>query len=736
MGRDALKSADLAATDVNFASGELDGGSLPLKLEVARDGGVSAVFDGVVTLHAHDVDPGVDLAYAGSATASGAAAFAEGGPPTPWRASGGVSGDLDAARARDLIVRFGPEDHALEARGTARLEGGKSPRLSLTLAAKQLDFDALLRAKGEDAAPPARAFAGLTRLLSLATKRDDAGLAVDLAFSAATAIVGAQAISDIALQASASAGSPLTGELALKLPGDASLRLSGDLEGGSAPAFKGALDAELGDVAQLRDWLARGDADWARRFATLAAALPYRSAAATGNVEISAVSFSASDLRLVLDRSTLTGAVAYTAPVGADHGRLFVDLKSEGLDLDALPELSAGAGLFADADLSLSLDAAKLRVGLPGDEGIDGGSLALKLVKTGDEINLETFSLAGLGGASVEASGVMGPKERRVRLSVDAEKLADFAALVARVAPGDPSRWLVARADALSPTKATLEAWSADPNAPGLNSIKAQGAAGQTQFTFSAKRSGDAADVNVALDAADGAALMRQFGLTNQGAAAPTHLEASAKGRFDLGFDVRANGNLAGSAVTWVGRFMPTASAEEASLFGSATLKSDNVSGLLVALGLTKAGALAAPVDLSADLALRGDTLALPRLAGNVAGAKVDANLTWRPAPAEAIDPDVALAQSIAGETPASSAQLAGELSLDHASLAGLFGPVLGAPQTNSADAGFTAPVLDPPPLDLRLHIGALDLGAGAPARVATPACAWATAGSTSTISR
>ena len=143
-------------------------------------------------------------------------------------------------------------------------------------------------------------------------------------------------------------------------------------------------------------------------------ALPYRSAAATGNVEISAVSFSASDLRLVLDRSTLTGAVAYTAPVGADHGRLFVDLKSEGLDLDALPELSAGAGLLADADLSLSLDAAKLRVGLPGDEGIDGGSLALKLVKTGDEINLETFSLAGLGGASVEASGVMGPKERRV----------------------------------------------------------------------------------------------------------------------------------------------------------------------------------------------------------------------------------------------------------------------------------------------------------------------------------
>ena len=70
---------------------------------------------------------------------------------------------------------------------------------------------------------------------------------------------------------------------------------------------------------------------------------------------------------------------------------------------------------------------------------------------------------------------------------------------------------------------------------------------------------------------------------------------------------------------------------------------------------------------------------------------------------------------------PLRSAQLEGELSLDHASLAGLFGPVLGAPQTNSADAWtYRAAALDPPPLDLKLHIGALDLGAGPPARSAS----------------
>ena len=93
------------------------------------------------------------------------------------------------------------------------------------------------------------------------------------------------------------------------------------------------------------------------------------------------------------------------------------------------------------------------------------------------------------------------------------------------------------------------------------------------------------------------------------------------------------------------------AEAGEASLFGSATLKAGDVSGLLTALGLAKSGGVAAPVDLSADLVLRGDQLALPRLSGSVAGSKVDGNLTWRLVAADAIDPDVALAQSIAGKS-------------------------------------------------------------------------------------
>ena len=71
------------------------------------------------------------------------------------------------------------------------------------------------------------------------------------------------------------------------------------------------------------------------------------------------------------------------------------------------------------------------------------------------------------------------------------------------------------------------------------------------------------------------------------------------------------------------------------------------------------------------------------------------------------LDPDVALAQSLAGEAQdAPTAQIDGELSLDHASLAALLSLPLGAPQPPKpgatwSEATFRPPLVDPPPLDL-----------------------------------
>jgi hypothetical protein len=716
--------------EFHFATALLANSALPLKLEIdPSDGLPSGVFDGVLSLGPGAADAGLDLAYFGAAAVSGFSAMKESGPPAPWRVSGALRADLDGATVEDLLVRFGPEERALEASGTARLEVGPPARFTADLKAKELNIDALLREKGEDSASPARALAALARVLSPLNAGSGPVLDMRVAFAAPTAIVGAQTLTDVALDATAAAGAPIEGDLELGMPGQSRLRLSGALEFGAAAEFKGRLEARVGDSAQLRDWATKDEPEFARRLLALAEAAPYRKASAIGDVEASAVGFSARNLELVVDRTALNGAMAFTRAVGDERGRLFVDLRSDALDIDALPNFNASADLLGDIDLSLALDAAKLRVARLGEAAVESGSLSLKATKIGADLSLDRLSVAGLGGAAVEIRGASGPKGRWLTLQLDAEKLRDFAALIARVAPGRLSRLLVQRADALSPAKATLEAQAAAPGAVGglaLDSVKAQGSAGQSQFTFKAERSGEAAGVaaTFALDAPEGARLLQQIGLkTPSVASGRARIEASANGRWDSGFDARIAASIAGANFAWRGRVMPDAkTSDDAVLFGAASVKADNVMPLLATLGFAEPAATpVVPVDLSGDLVLRSAEVGFPRLAGSAAGAKVTGQLRWRPPiepiAASSIDPDVALAQSLAGEPQtAPTAQIDGELSLDRASLAALLGLPLGAarpaePDAKWSEAKFTPPLVDPPPLDLRLKIGALDIG-------------------------
>ena len=87
-----------------------------------------------------------------------------------------------------------------------------------------------------------------------------------------------------------------------------------------------------------------------------------------------------------------------------------------------------------------------------------------------------------------------------------------------------------------------------------------------------------------------------------------------------------------------------------------------------------------------------------------------------QPAPAIPVDPDVALAQAVAGENSTTAApQLEGALSVDRLPLSALTGLALGAPQPTKtgalwSDAKFSAGLVNPPSADIALKIGALDV--------------------------
>ena len=252
-------------------------------------------------------------------------------------------------------------------------------------------------------------------------------MTVEAEFGAETIILGADTVSDVSASMRSTSGKPLHLRFGLGLPGHSRFSGEGDLETGAAAKFDGMIDFESEDFALLSNWAKPDIGGFAANLAGLGEALADRSASLSGPIEASAVGLSGRDVKIALDRSTLNGSFAFTRPVGADPGRLYMDLSSDLLDVDALPSVDAGKALLSDLDLSLSLRAKTLHVAHVNDAEIDSGSLALKVVKSGPNITLDRLSIANLGGAFLDAQGATGPDGFAASGHLRADRLRDFA---------------------------------------------------------------------------------------------------------------------------------------------------------------------------------------------------------------------------------------------------------------------------------------------------------------------
>ena len=468
-------------------------------------------------------------------------------------------------------------------------------------------------------------------------------------------------------------------------------------------------------------------------------ALPYRSASLSGAVEASPTGFSGRNLKLTLDRSTLTGALAFKGPDGGQPGRIDVDLMSDSLDVDGLPSLAAG-NLIGDLDLSLSLRAGSLHIARVGEAQIDSGSLTVNVAKSGPNVTLKRLSVAGLDGASFDVEGAIGPDSTAATGHLRADRLHDFAMLVSRVAPSDWSRMLVARAGELSPAALTFGAHggASDVGAvPAVDSLRANGSAGETQFsvTLDPRPNDTGRALTVTLDSPNSGALLRQLGVhTPTSGGGRAHIVLNANGGWEKGYDVDATSQLAGADLTWRGRFLPAAESADAKLFGSAKAKSPNLAPLAVALGLAPAnGGALGPADIGFDATLRGDRWGFSRLAATIAGVKASGDLTYQPAkPLEVVpeaSADIARAEEAVGSgaaagkpTAPTPAEIEGQLTVERMPLSGVLALALGPPQPGRAGARWSdvrfAPVpLRPPSAAVKLRVGTLDLADALTAR-------------------
>jgi uncharacterized protein involved in outer membrane biogenesis len=702
----------------------------PLRLSV--DAGPSwpaADFDGAL-----EGDPAAGigaLRFAGATTLTGTAPGED--APTPWRVAGQMTADLNGAILRQADFRLGPEERAVRADGDAALAFGSPARVSVALKAKQVNFDALLRRKGEDGVAPARVVTLFARIAAAALQGRQSRAAIDAQISAQPIILGAQTLPDASATLKASPGAPLNLSFNLGLPGQSRLRAGGDLETGAETRFRGDVAFSSVDFALLRAWASLGAPPAVAKVAAFGDTLPYRSASLSGALEASPEGFSARNLKLTLDRTTLTGALAFKAPDGSGQaGRLDVDLASDSLDVDTLPSLSA-TKMIGDIDLSLSLRAGSLHVARVGETQIDSGSLTLNVAKSGPNVTLKRLSVAGLDGASLDVEGATGPDSTAATGHLRADRLHDFAALVSRLAPSDWARMLVERASELSPAQLTFGAHGGAADAggvPAIDSLRANGSVGETQFSVMVDpRPNDAGRaLTLSLDSPNSGALLRQLGVhTPTSGGGRARISLNANGGWEKGYDVDAAAQLAGADLTWRGRFLPAAVGDDAKLFGSAKAKAPNLAPLAAALGLAPAnGGPLGPADIGFDATLRDDQWKFSRLAATVAGVKANGDLTFQPVKplaavpegsAEIARAEEAIGPGVApGKAPAPAlAEINGELTVERMPLSGVLALALGPPQPGRtgarwSDVRFAPPPLRPPSAAVKLKVGSLDV--------------------------
>ena len=708
-------------------------GAAGAPIRVAVDGGPrwpALDIDGVVAVSGPK-GPNV----AGAVTLSGTAAGIDG--TIPWRATGRLAADLDGATLTHAEYQLGSEERAIRAEGSATLDWRGPPRLAVDAKAKQANVDALLRRKGEDAVPPVRAAtilaAALAPALAVAGSATlDARLAVD------TAILGGGTLAGLAGNLEAKPGEPLKTRFDIGLPGASRIRGEGEVETGAAAKFTGTVDFSTGDVAALGRWGGQGEPELAAWPSALAELFPTSNLAVSGAIEAAAVGFSGKNLRIALGPSILTGALAVTRPVGADAGRIYADLTSDALDVEALPSLDDARSLVGGYDLSLALEAKALRVAHVGEDRIDVASLALKLERTGPKLTLDRLVLAGLGGAAFEATGAAGPDGATATGRLDADRLTDFAALVSRLVPGPWSRALAARAPLLSPASVAFEA-HAGPS--GRRRAEPAGADGdrdagpdagdpQSRACGERRRGGARARPRFRRFRRADAATRPWLSGRAPAATGPNggagHVELKASGAWASGFDVDASASLGGVMLSGRGRYAPTAEGDDARLFGSVKLVGANVAPLAAVLGLAPSSAAIGPVEASADLTLRGDRWNASRLALSVAGVKARGALVYE-RPSERVEAapiaDLSRAEEAVNGPGADASRLpppalTGELSFDRLQLADLAALALGPPQPAGAgrawsEAKFVAPPLVLPPAAVRVNVGALTLADG-----------------------
>jgi hypothetical protein len=713
--------------EYSFNTGTLEGNVIRAKLVTGAIGPVErSEYDGEIKLL---LDAGRVLrpSFTGTAVLSGSFELPD-GERQAWRASGPLVATMAGLKSETIELRGGEEQRSFSATGSLEalfepvkgVPAGRTAKgATLTLAAQQINLDALLAGDGGPAQAFARFSHGLQTLSAARMESVPVPSILDIDLTAAALTVGGETLTGVRLKAAMEAGKPAVVTFTSGAPGGTDIALSGSLETGIAPVFRGSMTFSTRDMRRLEQWLATG----APQAGRLAAAFPYRAFRLSGIGNISKAGFSARDLSVATGRSQFTGDVIFTRAVGKERARLHVDLASPALDIDGLGDLTAPASALEGVDFSIALDAKATRLARFGKGMIDAGRISVRLERTGNEVRLTQLDIGNLGGADLAATAVLSNAAGKADVELDAKNLVQLTQVLGRIAPGPWSQALAARAAALSPAKLTIRLRgtgqpSGKPGASLFDGLKiaAFDISGdlngtQVKAASAAKAGTIGADGSLRLRAEKPAVLLRQLGLE------ALSLSGMGTGAIDVEWkgadkpakpaEVLVNAQIAGTQLAFSGdarKLLPLPD-----LRGKVAITSKDAGSLLQLLAVVLPDAQArAPIDLKGDFAWRGARLSAGSLSGTLLGAKLLGHLALAP---RSVDRDI------------TRYHLTGDLRFDRLDMRGLASLVFGPVQTSDGkDALWSSRPFRPaagdfPPSDLIVQAGQFDLPGGGKAR-------------------
>lgn len=597
-----------------------DGEGTAIKLTGGGEAGPRFDVEGRIALEAAaapSLGPLVSIAGTARVAAGPAAPGSATGLPVPlslqasFRSKGAVI-ELDP-----VSVESGEGASGLQLTGTGELRV-EEPRLKLALAGKRFDADAYL------ASPVGEALreAGPNR------RWPEAGLPLDLDLALESLGAAGGDWSGLALTASLGGGTALVRRLETVGPGGTKLSLEGQF--GADGTASGRLALASTNPEGLRTYLRQAGMSEPWTLAALSApALD-----ASGDFTLAPPVISLRDLRLRLGEARVTGAGRYTLAEPGARGRLEAQVAAEGLDLARLPMAKAVSALQS-LDLGLVLDGRDLRWG----SAPRTGRLSARLQSDGRALVLDPLEVADLAGAQARIAGRIEPDgsgriEGNVRAAAAGpllDLLESAGASGARSLPG------FVRRRSLDLRVAARRDGRRDGGEPGL-SLTLDGKAGGGDLAAEVlARDGRperltarlaTVDTSAWFERPDASALRRGSRLSVEGA-------RDAAGTFPL----RVTGEIAGAAVA-TARPLVLAGGGERIESGALTIRSPDLSPLLVLLSDAAAAAGPIPADLALDIGRAGDG-ARVNLTGRVAGSGIRSE--WSVPPVGAAEGTLAL---------------------------------------------------------------------------------------------